>query len=135
MNVTPYSGSGVWSGASAPMPPTQKFSNLFSAIDTSGSGSITKSQFETAFAQLNPPGAFKAAGADAIWSKLDPNGTGSVNQQDFVSTMTSTMKQLHGGHHHAQASSAGAAGVNQSTTLLDAMDANDSTGRYFSGQA
>lgn len=86
--------SQVWSGASARMPASQKMSSLFDQIDTSGSGSITQSQFQQAFQTLNPPKDFKAAGADAVWSQLDPNNTGSVSQQDFVSGMTAIMRQL-----------------------------------------
>jgi hypothetical protein len=90
----------IISGASMRMPASQKMSNLFDQIDTTGSGTITKAQFEQAFQTLNPPKDFKALGADAIWAQLDPNNTGSVSKQDFVSGMTAMMKQLRGGHHH-----------------------------------
>jgi len=90
----------VWSGASGRMSPTQKMTSLFQQIDSSGSGSITKAQFEQAFQTLNPPKGFKDMGADATFSKLDPKGTGSVSKQDFVSGMTSLMSQMHHAHHH-----------------------------------
>ena len=76
------------------MPPNQKMSNLFNSIDTSGAGSINQAQFNQAFQTLNPPAVFKAQGANAIWSSLDPNGTGSVSKQDFVNTMKDLMAQL-----------------------------------------
>ncbi len=118
---TGLSASGyVTSGASAPSSPAQKMSDLFDQIDTSGSGSITKAQFEQAFQQLNPPPSFQAAGADTIWNKLDPNGTGSVSKQDFVGTMSGLMKQLRG-HHHHHSSSAGAATVTQNADLLSLL--------------
>lgn len=85
------------------MSPTQKMSDLFQKIDTGGSGSITKAQFEQAFQNTNPPAGFKAMGADAIFNKLDPNGTGSVSKQDFVNGMKTLMTQAH--HHHHQAAS------------------------------
>lgn len=88
------------SGASWSGPPQQKMSNLFDAIDTSGSGAITKAQFEQAFQTKNPPNVFQAQGADAIFAKLDPNGTGSVSKKDFVSTMTQLMASLRAQHHH-----------------------------------
>ncbi|MFI5336309.1 MAG: EF-hand domain-containing protein [Opitutales bacterium] len=119
--ISPAGTSGasqIWSGASAPMSPATKMSNLFDQIDTSGSGTITKSQFEQAFQTLNPPGSFKAAGADAVWSKLDPNGTGSVSKQDFVNGMTTMMKQLRGHHHHG-GSAAGAQSLTQNASLLN----------------
>ena len=65
------------------MPASQKMSNLFDQIDNSGSGSITQAQFDQAFQTLNPPKDFKAAGADAIWSQLDPSNTGSVSRQEL----------------------------------------------------
>jgi hypothetical protein len=76
-------------------------SDLFQKIDTNGSGTISKAQFEQAFQNTNPPPAFKAMGADAIFSKLDPSGTGSVSKQDFVNGMKTLMTQAH--HHHQAA--------------------------------
>ncbi len=76
-------GSGltaqVVSGASMRMPPAQKMSQLFQQIDANNTGSITKAQFTSAFQSQNPPAGIKALGADAIFSRLDPNGTGSVS--------------------------------------------------------
>ena len=115
------SAGGVWSSASAPKPPAQKMANLFDQIDTSGSGTITKSQFEQAFSSLNPPASVKSAGADTVWSKLDPNGTGSVSKQDFVKSMVDTLKQLRGHHHHHQASAAGAQSLTQSASQLGSL--------------
>src|ERR1035437_10238338 len=77
-------GMHAVSGASSSGPPQQKMSSLFDAIDTSGSGSITQSQFDQAFQSKNPPSVFQKQGADAIFAALDPNGTGSVSKQDFV---------------------------------------------------
>jgi hypothetical protein len=89
-------GHGAVSGASSYATPTAKMSNLYSQIDTSGSGSVNKAQFDQAFATKNPPGVFKAAGADAVFSQLDTKGTGNVSQSDFVSGMTSLMRSLRG---------------------------------------
>jgi len=82
------------SGASMRMPPMQKMTNLFNAIDTKGTGSISQGQFNQAFATLNPPAVFKAQGAQAIWSRLDSNNSGSVSKQDFVNTMKQLMVSL-----------------------------------------
>ncbi|MBU6443662.1 MAG: hypothetical protein KGR48_07100 [Alphaproteobacteria bacterium] len=82
------------SGASMRMPPNQKMSNLFNAIDTSASGSISQSQFNQAFSNMNPPAVFKAQGASAIWNQLDPSHTGSVSKQSFVDTMKQLMVSL-----------------------------------------
>lgn len=114
----------LWSGASAPMSPTQKMSNLFDQIDASGSGSISQSQFAQAFQAMDPPASFQAAGADAVWSKLDPTGSGTVSKEDFVTGMTAMMKQLRTAHHRHH-SAAGAQALTQNTSLLDAL--TDST--------
>lgn len=116
----------IWSGASAPMSPTQKMSSLFDQIDTTGSGTISQSQFDQAFKSMNPPASFQAAGADAVWSKLDPTGSGTVSKQDFVNGMTEMMKQLRGAHHQHH-SAQGAQAVAQSASLLDALGGSDAT--------
>jgi Ca2+-binding EF-hand superfamily protein len=96
MTITPISGSPIsaMSGASMRMPPQQKMSNLFNNIDTANSGSISQAQFNQAFQSMNPPAVFKAQGASAIWSQLDPSGTGSVSRTNFVGTMKQLMVSL-----------------------------------------
>jgi hypothetical protein len=126
MNIPPSGAqvagaSEIWSGASAPMSPNQKMSNLFDNIDSTGAGTINQSQFAQAFKTLNPPAGFQSAGADAVWKNLDPQGTGSVSKGDFTSSMTTMMKQLRQGHHHLEGSAAGAQALTQSTGLLDAL--------------
>jgi len=86
-------------GASMRMPPMQKMSNLFSQIDTTSSGSITKSQFEQAFSSLNPPAGFKVMGVDAVFAKLGSNSTGSVSKQDFINGMTQIMSEVRQQQH------------------------------------
>ncbi len=104
MAISGAAGSGTaqaMSGASMRMPPAQKMAHVFAKIDTSGSGTISKSQFEQAFQSLKMPASFKAMGADAVFSKLDANSTGSVSKQDFVSSMKSSISQMRqGGSSH-----------------------------------
>ena len=90
MSVAPQ----AMTGASMRMPPAQKMNNLFSKIDTIGSGSISQSQFAQVFNSLNPPAGFKAMGASAVFAKLDPHGTGSVSKQNFISGMTQMMSEV-----------------------------------------
>ncbi len=114
------------------MSPSQKMANLFQQIDTTGSGSITKAQFEQAFQTMNLPPALKTQGADAIFAKLDPNGTGSVSKQGFVKGMTSIMSQArahhhHGGHTHASHGSSPAQTIAASIqSLTDPADSTSS---------
>jgi hypothetical protein len=97
MDISGVSAAGglhAVSGASSSGPPQQKMSSLFDSIDSSGSGSITQSQFDQAFQTKNPPAVFQQQGADATFAALDPNGTGSVSKQDFVSGMSTLMASL-----------------------------------------
>lgn len=113
MSISHVNGAAapaIMSGASASMPPQQKMTNLFDQIDQSQSGTITRSQFSQAFQTMNPPKVFQQAGQDAVWGRLDPNGSGQVSQQDFVGAMKSLMSELRqpGGMSGAQTASAAA---------------------------
>jgi len=114
----------VVSGASMRQPPAQRMANLFDKIDTAGTGSINKAQFEHAFQTLNPPASLQSMGANAVWSQLDSNNTGSVSKQQFVSGMGNLPSQLQGGKggdgdSDVDASAAGAG--SQSTDLAAAL--------------
>ncbi len=63
--------------------PTQIAQNIFSAIDSDGDGSITQNELEQAVTAAGGT----AAGADALYAKLDPNGTGSVSEQQFINAL------------------------------------------------
>ena len=87
----------MMSGASPAAPPQQKMTSLYNRIDTSGAGSITKSQLEVAFQTLKPPAVFQRAGVDAVYSQLDPTGRGSVSKDDFIQGMKGLMVSLRAG--------------------------------------
>ncbi len=72
---------------------TQRLGNLFQQIDTSGSGQITRAQFNNAFSDLSLPISIKEMGKDAVFGKLDPNGTGTVTKQEFIKGMEPLMTQ------------------------------------------
>jgi hypothetical protein len=77
---------------------------------------------------MNPSKGFQQAGADAVWAKLDPNGTGSVSKQDFVGGMTSMMSGFR--HHHgggASSASSAAQTVTTSTSSLSSLGSNIDT--------
>jgi hypothetical protein len=123
-------GAHAMSGASMRMPPAQKMANVFAQIDTSGSGTISKSQFEQSFQNLKMPQAFKAMGADAIFAKLDPNGTGSVSKQDFVDGMKSLMMQARQERSNATApSTSPQSGVTPAQTLTYSLQSLESLGK------
>jgi Ca2+-binding EF-hand superfamily protein len=87
-------GIQAMTGASARMPPAQKMASLYSQIDTSGSGSISKAQFTQAFQTMKPTAGFRSMGASAVFQALDPGASGSVSRQNFVQGMTQLMTQL-----------------------------------------
>ena len=103
------------------MSPSQKMSTLFDAIDTSGAGSLTESQFSKAFQTHNPPASFQAIGASGVWSHIDPSGSATVSKQDFVSAMTGLMKELRGQGFSLSSSAAGASALSAGTQALDAL--------------
>lgn len=74
-------------------PLTQIEQKLFSQVDSNNDGSITKSDLEAAVTKDG--GTAKAA--DALFAKLDPNGTGSVDAQQFQKGVTHLAR--HAGRH------------------------------------
>jgi Ca2+-binding EF-hand superfamily protein len=63
--------------------PTQIAQNIFSQIDSTGTGAITQGELEQAVTAAGG----STTGADALYAKLDPNGTGSVSQQQFIDAL------------------------------------------------
>ena len=123
------------SGASgAGASPRQKMSNLFDSIDTSGSGSINQAQFNQAFATKSPPAVFRNAGAQSVWNTLDPDGTGSVSRDSFLSTMTSLMASLRA-QTPAVSSNSVATTVSSSLTALQAVGSSTPPGSLLNFSA
>ncbi len=108
------------SGASAGMPPQQKMSSLFDNI-AGDSSSITQQQFDQAFQTMSPPAVFQQQGSSAIFSALDPNNTGSVSKQDFVSGMSQLMVSL-----RAEGNAGGAPGPTPSQSLASSIQSLNS---------
>jgi hypothetical protein len=126
MDISGVSAAGglhAVSGASSSGPPQQKMSSLFDSIDTSGSGSITKAQFDQAFQSQNPPAVFQKQGADAIFASLDPSGTGSVSKQDFVAGMSKLMASLRADNAgSSSSSSSSSSSLGSSLQALNQID-------------
>ena len=131
------SGMHAVSGASSSGPPQQKMSDLFDSIDTSGSGSITRAQFDQAFQTKNPPAVFQQQGADAIFASLDPTGSGSVSKQDFVATMSKLMASLRADNAGESQPSASLAASVQSLNQIDpaSLPQNAAPGSLINVQA
>ncbi len=114
-------------------------SRLFQQLDTGGTGSLTKAQFESAFQKLKLPASIKSMGADALFSKLDPKGTGSISKDQFVAGMKQVFSDLQA-KKYGGLSQYGAA--DPSTTLTSGIDAlqsalnkRSSTGANYTGRA
>jgi hypothetical protein len=76
---------------------------------------------DQAFQDFNPPAVFQQQGSSAIFAALDPNGTGSVSKQDFVSGMSQLMVSL-----RAEGGSSGASGPSPSQTLASSIQSLNS---------
>jgi hypothetical protein len=75
--------------------------------NTANANQITLAQFQQAFNSLNLPQQIAQLGPTAIFSALDPNGTGSVSKSEFVSGLTQLRDDLNSGivrHGHGTAS-------------------------------
>lgn len=88
---------------------------LFAALDTDGSGQVSKTEFESALTSAG----IGSTTADATFKKLDANGNGTVGQNELASAM----------HHYHHRHSAGAAtdagnAQNRIATLLEANAAS-----------
>jgi hypothetical protein len=92
-NMRAASIPNIVSGKGGQVSSHQKINSLFQKIDSSGSGRITKAQFEQAFNKLGLPSSIQDIGQDAAFRKLDPSGTGSVSKQDFIRGMQVLMTQ------------------------------------------
>ncbi len=67
-------------GGSTPQTPFAQFtSQLFGKLDADGDGALTKSELEKAVTAAGGT----AASADALYTQLDPDNTGSVSQSQF----------------------------------------------------
>ncbi len=92
-------------------------------IDTSGTGSISESEFEQAFAQAtsdttgtSTPSAATNAAADALFQKIDTNGDGQLSADEWNAFQQNVQAhQSRGHHHHAQASGAADSGSTSGT--------------------
>jgi Ca2+-binding EF-hand superfamily protein len=108
-----------WPSTSGAGPSGQLAQSLFSQIDTSGSGSITKSELEQAV--TNAGGT--TAAADALYAKLDPNNTGSVTEQQFAQTLSQILP-----HHHSGGGADADGGNSAQDALASLFQADASAG-------
>jgi hypothetical protein len=68
--------------------------SLFSQLDGNSDGSISQSEFDSAFSSADQ------SEANAVFSALDSNGDGSVSQSELASAQQGQQAQQGQGHHH-----------------------------------
>jgi Ca2+-binding EF-hand superfamily protein len=82
--------------------PTALYQNLFSTIDSDGSGGIGKTEFESAVSSLSKNKTFSTDEADALFSKLDADGNGTVDNSEMMSALKAAGEERRvsmGAHH------------------------------------
>ena len=97
-SINSISGGGfsmMMSGTKRP-DPSKMVDDLFSKLDTTGKGYLTKSDLQSASTQLpgsdssNSTAASSSANVDELFKKLDANGDGKITKDE----LTSGLKQL-----------------------------------------
>src|ERR1700743_2442632 len=83
--------SDLLSGTGGNATPDEVASSIFDSIDSGQTGVITQTEFEQAFASPALPLNAASLGPDAIFSQLDPNGTGRVLRDDFVAGLATLL--------------------------------------------
>lgn len=107
-------GAPAWVGSGSAPPPFNSgmlagLISLQGQQSGSGVGQISKTNFETTLAA----DGVDTKSADALFSKLDTNGDGTISQSE--------LSAAHHGHHHIHAGGAMRAGL---SSLLNATDAS-----------
>ncbi len=78
--------------------PTQMADQLFSKLDTSGQGYLTKVDLQSALDNVSSSSTNSlsrtSSSADQLFSKLDTNGDGKVTKQEFSDTLKKVADQL-----------------------------------------
>jgi Ca2+-binding EF-hand superfamily protein len=96
-------------------------SNLISAIDTDGDGSISKSEMES---YIESKGGTQSQ-TDALFSALDQNGSGSLTKAQLASDLQNAAPggaQGARGHHHHHHHGSVASANDVASKLVQAMD-------------
>jgi Ca2+-binding EF-hand superfamily protein len=77
--------------------PTQMAENLFSKLDTTGQGYITKSELQTALDKVSSSSSSSSSttsSVDDMFSQLDTDSDGKVTKQEFSDTLKKVAEQL-----------------------------------------
>ena len=74
--------------------PTQMAEDLFSKLDTSSQGYLTKADLQSAVAGTSSSSSRGSSSVDNLFSKLDGNGDGKVTKQEFSDTLKKMLDEL-----------------------------------------
>ncbi len=74
--------------------PTQMAEKLFSKLDTSGQGYLTKADLQSAMDGTSASSSSGSSNIDNLFSKLDGDGDGKVTKQEFSDTLKKIADEL-----------------------------------------
>ena len=76
--------------------PTQMANDLFSKIDTSGQGYLTKSDLQSALDKVSSSSSSSSttSSVDEMFKQFDTNGDGKITKQEFSDTLKKVADQL-----------------------------------------
>lgn len=101
-SINSISGIG-YSSSMQPPDPSKMVDKLFSKLDPTGKGYITKSDLQTAMVQMSVPGSSSGANSsgsstsvDEIFKKIDTNGDGKITKDEMTSGMKNLASSLQG---------------------------------------
>ncbi|MGP8123284.1 MAG: hypothetical protein ACLP8B_22505 [Xanthobacteraceae bacterium] len=92
--------------------------SLWAAMDPNSSGQVTKAQFEADFGA----GGTNTQAADAVFSQIDKNGTGSISESQLASALKGA------GHHHGHHMHGSGGDAADALTGSSSSQGTDSTG-------
>ncbi len=123
MQDTSSMGAGTNSVSFTPAVQSQnRLSNLISAIDTDGDGSVSQSEMES---YIEGKGGTQAQ-ADSLFSALNQGNTGNLTQTQLASDLQNAPgpNGMHGHHHHHHGDQQQASAGGVASQLMQAMDSN-----------
>lgn len=99
MSTTISGLSSLWTtsqAASSTSRASKMAEDLFSALDTSGTGYLTESQFASAFGNLtsSSSGSTSSVSASDVFSALDSDGDGKLTQSELSNSLSQISDQL-----------------------------------------
>lgn len=146
-SINSISGSGS-SSSIQPPDPSKMVDKLFSKLDPTGKGYITKSDLQTAMDQMSASGSSSGTGSsngtssssssaivDEIFKKIDTNGDGKITKDEMTSGMKSLASSLQGQINKTGRGGPPSGGSSQSSSSSDSTSSTQSSSATKTYQA